>query len=89
MNSSSIPFDILQEYTNNTVNYIKKKKIPSLFSAPATPTTPAASADKKGGNLLKARPFKNRGRPKAKPVNIDTKNLEKVHRTVAGTDYDF
>ena len=22
-------------------------------------------------------------------MNIDTKNLEKVHRTVAGTDYDF
>ena len=81
-------------YNNNiliTVLIIFKKKntFPYLFSAPATPTTPAASANKKGGNLLKARPFKNRGRPKAKPVNIDTKNLEKVHRTVAGTDYDF
>ena len=65
------------------------KNISIFFSAPATPTTPAASGNKKGGNLLKARPFKNRGRPKAKPVNIDTKNLEKVHRTVAGTDYDF
>ena len=72
-----------------TVLIILRKIFTSLFSAPATPTTPAASANKKGGNLLKARPFKNRGRPKAKPVNIDTKNLEKVHRTVAGTDYDF
>lgn len=47
----------------------------------------------KGGQqkppLAKARPFKNRGRPKTKPLNIDAKNLEKVHRQVAGTDYDF
>ena len=41
------------------------------------------------GNLAKVRPFKSRGRPKAKNVTIDTKNLAKVHRTVAGTDYDF
>merc|ERR1712001_245726 len=40
--------------------------------------------------LLKARPFnKARGRARAKPVTINTKELEKVHRTVAGTDYEF
>ena len=33
------------------------------------------------GNLAKQRPFKTRGRPRAKNVTIDTKNLEKVHNT--------
>ena len=55
----------------------------------ATPSPAAPPPSNKKANLIKARPFKNRGRPKTKPVNIDTKNLEKVHRTVAGTDYDF
>ena len=32
---------------------------------------------------------KARGRPKAKPVTINTKALAQVHRQVAGTDYDF
>ena len=32
---------------------------------------------------------KVRGRPKAKPVTINTKALAQVHRKVAGTDYDF
>jgi hypothetical protein len=32
---------------------------------------------------------KVRGRPKTKPVTINTKALAQVHRKVAGTDYDF
>jgi hypothetical protein len=49
------------------------------------PPGPAVAAK---GALAKARPFKaSRGHRKARV--IDTKGLEKVHRTVAGTDYDF
>ena len=52
-----------------------------LFSAPIT--LASSSSNKKDDNLLKAKPLKNQGCPKAKPVNIDTKNQEKDNQTVA------
>jgi len=53
---------------------------------PPVSNSVAAAPPPPPGRLVFA---KVRGRPKTKPVTINTKALAQVHRAVAGTDYDF
>ena len=51
--------------------------------------TPSTSSSGRGRGSQGRGRGRGRGRPRIKPVSIDPKALAKVHRTVAGTDYDF
>lgn len=47
------------------------------------------NAAKSNTSIIERLAKANKTKQKRKPVNIDNKALEQVHKTVAGTDYDF